>query len=80
MDLGAGSARLTLGYRILLSQECRNDERVIAHELIHVAQFERYGGILNFLAAYLNACNRHGNCEAPMEREAAEFADSLFPK
>jgi hypothetical protein len=65
---------LTLGYGILLHQHRRDDDTVIAHELIHVAQCERLGGVPNFLAAYLKECNQYGYCESPMELEALQFS------
>jgi hypothetical protein len=78
LGLNGCAEALTLGYGILLREECGNDEKVIAHELVHVAQCERLGGLLNFLTAYLNECNQYGYCEAPMELEALQFSRSVF--
>lgn len=78
LGLNGCAEALTLGYGILLRQECGNDEKVIAHELVHVAQCERLGGLLNFLTTYLKQCNQHGYCEAPMELEALQFSRSVL--
>jgi len=40
------------------------------HELVHVAQYERYG--LAFLPLYLWYRARHGYFEHPLERDASE--------
>jgi hypothetical protein len=47
---------------------------LIAHELVHAAQYERLGGILPFLRQYLVECLTIGYANAPMELEAAEMA------
>jgi hypothetical protein len=78
LGLNGCAEALTLGYGILLREEHGNDENVIAHELVHVAQCERLGGLLNFLTAYLKQCNQYGYCEAPMELEALQFSRSVF--
>jgi Domain of unknown function (DUF4157) len=38
LGLDGFAEALTLGYGILLHQDRRNDDRVIAHELVHVAR------------------------------------------
>lgn len=42
---------------------------LMRHELVHVAQFARYG-TLGFLVRYLSQCVRYGYRHAPLEREA----------
>jgi hypothetical protein len=70
---------LTIGHGILVRQDCLNDAKLIAHELMHVAQYERLGSILAFLQRYLWECNEVGYPAAPMEQEAIAFAESVFP-
>ena len=75
----AGTAGLTLGYGIFVRQDFVNNPKLIAHELKHVAQYERAGSILGFLQAYLVECNQFGYPAAPMELEAVAFAEQVFP-
>jgi hypothetical protein len=65
---------LTLQYGILLRWDCWRERPLIAHELVHTAQYERLGGILPFLRQYLVECLTIGYANAPMELEAAEVA------
>lgn len=48
-------AGMTLGYGIVLRGDCSADGRLLAHELAHVAQYERLG-LLGFLRQYLREC------------------------
>jgi hypothetical protein len=75
-----GICGLAFGHGIFVRQDYANDEKLIAHELRHVAQYERYGSISTFLRRYLfevNEVNRYP--ETPMEQDAVAFAESLFP-
>lgn len=44
--------------------------RVLRHELVHVAQYQRLGGIGPFMSRYLTECLVHGYHDAPLEVEA----------
>ena len=46
---------------------------IIAHELVHTAQYERMG-FENFLRAYLWQCLTIGYANSPLEREAIEVS------
>jgi hypothetical protein len=61
---------LTVRYGIFLRSDCWRDRTIIAHELVHTAQYERLGGILPFLSKYLQQCATIGYSQAPMEQEA----------
>jgi len=61
---------LTLGYGIFIRSDCWGDRLLIVHELAHVAQYERLGGILPFLRKYLFECLTVGYAAAPLELEA----------
>ncbi len=74
-----GTAGLTIGHGIFVRQDCLNDAKLIAHELKHVAQYERYGSIPAFLQQYLAEVNQFGYPANPMEQEAVAFAESVFP-
>ncbi|MGC4013999.1 MAG: hypothetical protein QM755_05695 [Luteolibacter sp.] len=58
---------MTLGHGILATHESMD---LIQHELHHVAQFERLGGIAPFLRRYLFECLMDGYAAAPLEMEA----------
>jgi hypothetical protein len=61
---------LTLGYGIFIRSDCWGDRLLVMHELAHVAQYERLGGILPFLRKYLFECLTTGYASAPLELEA----------
>jgi hypothetical protein len=61
---------LALRYGIFVRRDCWADRALIAHELVHTAQYERLGGIEPFLRQYLHECLTIGYPAAPMEQEA----------
>ena len=67
---------LTVGYGFFVRKSRRKDPALVAHELVHVAQYERYGGVQGFLAKYLAEINDHGYDSAPLELEAVAFEKS----
>jgi hypothetical protein len=58
---------MTLGYGIFAAAESMD---LVRHELVHVAQYERLGGIAPFLKRYLFECLTVGYADAPLELEA----------
>jgi hypothetical protein len=72
-------AGMTLGYGIVIRDDCCGDACLLAHELAHVAQYERLGGIAGFLRQYLRECvwpgYPHGVLE--VEARAAETQDAV---
>ena len=70
---------LTLGHGIFIREDCWRNRTLIAHELVHIAQYERLGGIEPFLRRYLGECLTVGYGNAPLEREASDIAASRFP-
>ena len=78
--VGLGSlGGLTVGHGIFVRHDHANDAKLVAHELRHVAQYERYGNILAFLQRYLFEVNEYRYPETPMEQEAVAFAESVHP-
>jgi hypothetical protein len=81
-------AGMTLGHGIVLRDDfCQGgvgdcDARLLAHELAHVAQFERLGGCYGFLRQYVRECVWPGYPRGALEREAraAEQSDSTLEK
>jgi hypothetical protein len=68
---------LTLRYGIFIRQDIWGDRRLVAHELVHTAQYERLGGIEPFLRQYLLECLQVGYPAAPLEQEAIAVASQL---
>jgi hypothetical protein len=68
---------LTLRYGIFVRNDCWGDRRLIAHELVHTAQYERLGGIRPFLRQYLTECLTIGYPAGPLEQEAIATAGGL---
>ena len=68
--LGPATRGLTLGYGIFVRTDCWRDRELIAHELVHTAQYERLGGLEPFLRRYLTECLTVGYEQSPLEREA----------
>jgi hypothetical protein len=68
---------LTLGHGILVREDCWRDRGLIAHELVHVAQYERLGGIEPFLRRYLSECLTIGYQNSPLEQEAMRTGSAL---
>jgi hypothetical protein len=78
--LTPATGAITAGYGIIVRADSMNDLRLIVHELVHVAQYERLG-IADFLRAYIGQLNEHGYNEAPFELEAEiKTADILRQK
>ena len=69
---------LTLGHGIFIRADCWRDRALIAHELVHTAQYERFGGIEPFLRQYLMECLTVGYAASPLEQEALAVSARLF--
>jgi hypothetical protein len=64
------AAGMTLRYGIFIRSDCWADRRIIAHECVHTAQYERLGGLAEFLSLYLRECLEIGYPAGPLEQEA----------
>ena len=71
---GEHTAGLTARYGVFIRADVWGDRRLIAHELVHTAQYERLGGVRPFLRQYLTECLTTGYAGAGMELEAMEGA------
>lgn len=65
-------AGMTLGRGIYIVPGYQS---VIPHELVHVEQYQRLGGIEPFMKVYLRECLVHGYFAAPLEVEARERSE-----
>jgi Domain of unknown function (DUF4157) len=63
-------AGMTLGCGIVLRGDCRDNRQLLAHELAHVAQYERFASHWGFLRRYLRECAWPGYPRGPLEAEA----------
>jgi hypothetical protein len=83
LALGTGlitdeTAGMAFGNGILLKNGSYN-RRLIAHELGHVMQYERFGGIKAFLIEYVKeVAFPPGYPNGPLEREASRIADAVI--
>ena len=78
MGLAAAAAR---GYGIIITPRGEGDRTVVAHELVHVAQYERFGGIDPMFRSYIPDLRANGYRRADLEDEAyarsAEIVQAL---
>ena len=72
--LPAAPRGLALENGIFVRADHWRDRAIIAHELVHTAQFQRLGGILPFLQTYIFQCATVGYPNAPLELEAVATA------
>jgi len=68
--LGPGTLGLTLGYGIFICKSHTGLRWLLRHELRHVAQSEKAGGLDRFLFEYLGQIARVGYERAPLEVDA----------
>jgi hypothetical protein len=61
---------LSLRYGIFIRTDFWGDRNLVFHELVHTLQYERLGGVHQFLKQYLHECITIGYPAAPMEQEA----------
>jgi hypothetical protein len=68
---------LTFRYGIFIRADCWGDRRLVCHELVHTSQYERLGGLQQFLQQYLHECITIGYHAAPMQQEAVTTTAKL---
>jgi hypothetical protein len=71
------TAGIAFQYGIFIKSEFSSNRYLLAHELAHTAQYEKFGGISLFLQQYLSECLEYGYDNAPLEKEAADIANRL---
>ena len=70
--LGPGALGLTLGHAVFILRPYAGERHLLRHELRHVAQTERAGGLAAFLSLYLEQVARLGYAQAPLEIDARQ--------
>ena len=68
--ISSDTAGMALRYGIFIRSDCWQMRRLIAHECVHTAQYERLGGIEEFLSLYLRECLELGYPSGLLEQEA----------
>ncbi len=68
--VSSNTGGLSIRYGIFIREDYWPDRQLIAHECVHTGQYERLGGIQQFLEQYLRECVEIGYPAAPMEQEA----------
>ena len=76
-SLSTAPIGLAAGRGIYVRAGHERSRPLLAHELVHTAQYSRLGGIRPFLRQYLEECLLHGYIGAPLEIEAIERAAGL---
>ena len=73
----ANTIGLTLRYGVFIRKDFWNGKKIVVHELVHVSQYEKLGGIGKFLQKYLQECISFGYPGAPMEQEAITLSNKI---
>jgi hypothetical protein len=73
--LTADTGGLKAGYGLIVRLDCTRNLRLLAHEFVHVAQYERLGRE-GFLQEYIQQIAAHGYADAPFELEAEAKASN----
>ena len=68
---------ITFGYGICIRTDFWDDRALLVHELVHVAQYERYASRGGFLRDYLRECLADGYPHGRLEREAIAIAADI---
>jgi len=66
--LNAGTGGLTAGYGVIVRLDFTKNLRLLAHEFVHVAQYERLGRE-GFLQEYIQQIAAHGYLNAPLKSQ-----------
>ncbi len=71
---------LAARYGIFIRANCWGKRRIVVHELVHTMQYERLGGIRQFLDPYLREFYGSQYLKKLMEQEAQTFANEMCGK
>jgi len=72
------SRAVAIGYGIIVRADCWGDRELLIHQLVHVAQCERHGGIEPFAQRYLSDRNESPEfTRGELEEEAHRIARQL---
>jgi hypothetical protein len=74
----ADSAGMTFRYAIFVRRSYAQDVHLLAHELVHVRQYEHAGSISRYLEEYLRQLVTHGYQNMPLEIQAVRESVRIF--
>ncbi|MCP5536586.1 MAG: DUF4157 domain-containing protein [Akkermansiaceae bacterium] len=74
----SGVDGITLGHGIYVARRVADATGLMAHELVHVLQYERAGSVWRFMVEYIHQCLMHGYYHAAWEIEAREQSARLL--
>lgn len=82
--LTEASRGFAIGYGVVIRADCWGDRKLLAHQLVHVAQCERSGGLEQYLHQYLRdrrTCTQFttGSFEAEAQQKAHEICCPATP-
>jgi hypothetical protein len=77
--LTADTRGLTAGYGVIVRADCANNLRLLAHEFVHVAQYERLERE-GFLQEYIQQMPHTDTRNASLELEAEAKASNAMPR
>lgn len=67
-----------IGHGIIIRADCWGDRELLVHQLVHVAQCERHGGLEPFVEEYLRERLNSANFTiGPLEEEARRIASEI---
>lgn len=69
---------ITLDRSIYVRDEHAESVALLAHEMVHVRQYEQHGGVFRFLYQYIRECLTFGYHYAPMEVEARRLSREVI--
>lgn len=70
--LGSATVGMSLRYGIFVRNDYWENRHLIAHECVHTAQYERFGGIKPFLKQYLHECLADGYPDSALEQGSGD--------
>ena len=70
----ADTTGLTAGYGVIVRRDCANNLRLLTHEFVHAAHYERLERE-GFLQGYIQQIATHGYLNSPFEQEAEAKAN-----
>ena len=76
--ISSNTIGITYRYGIYILDDFWENESLTIHELTHTLQYERLGGIADFLNQYIKECIYYGYNKSPLEKEAVAMSKIIF--
>ena len=72
------AAGMSMRYGIYAKKQFAQSKSLIAHELVHTHQYERFGSLRRFLKTYLLETMLVGYIHSPLEKEANATSEAIL--